>query len=56
MITVSIPRDLAYQMLDALCMRARWYEVRHYATPDHVTRAIRLLSRELGVDASEVGR
>lgn len=51
----TIPSAVLAEALDALCVRARWYERRCYETPPETLRAIRYIAGLLDVDATKIG-
>lgn len=44
------------EALDALAVRARWYETRGYNVPARTLDALRAIAAALGVDPTTVGR
>lgn len=44
------------EALDALAVRARWYETRGYDVPARTLDALRAIAATLGVDPTTVGR
>ena len=53
--TVDLPRAVLAEALDAIAVRARWYETRRYDVPDRVMTALRAIAATLGVNPAKVG-
>lgn len=49
-----LPSPILAESIDALAVRARWYETRNYRVPDAIISALRYLCDMRGVDASAV--
>jgi len=52
---VPLSTDVIVTAIDALALRARWYERRLYDVPADVTKALRVMCAAVGLDPDKVG-
>ena len=51
---VRIPMETAFESIEAIALRIRWYDVRGLDAPFRLTSALRLLAAVTGVDEKKL--